>query len=120
MFDMHPPFQIDGNFGGGAGIAEALVQSHSGEICVLPALPPEWESGFLKGVRARGGFELDFAWEKGRVTEMAVRSLCGNTCSVVGSGLNVTCGGVPVSVKESGGVVTFDTEKGKIYEIKCC
>lgn len=120
MFDMHPPFQIDGNFGGGAGIAEALVQSHSGEICVLPALPPEWESGSLKGVRARGGFELDFAWENDRVTEMSVRSLCGNTCSVVGSGLNVTCGGVPVSVKESGGVVTFDTEKGKIYEIKCC
>lgn len=120
MFDMHPPFQIDGNFGGGAGIAEALIQSHSGEICVLPALPSEWESGSLKGVRARGGFEVDFAWEKGKVTEMTVLSLCGNTCNIVGSGLKVTCGGVPVSVKENGGVVTFDTEKGKIYEIKIC
>lgn len=118
MFDMHPPFQIDGNFGGGAGIAEALVQSHSGEINVLPALPPEWESGSLCGIKARGGFELDFSWENGKITELKILSVCGNPCRVVGSGLSVTCGGERVEANEIDGTVSFVTEKGKIYEVR--
>lgn len=116
MFDMHPPFQIDGNFGGGAGIAEALVQSHCGEITVLPALPPEWESGSLCGVRARGGFELDFSWEKGRITKLSVKSLSGNICSIVGN-FKVLSDGKAVDVTENDGAVSFMTEKGRIYEI---
>lgn len=69
MFDMHPPFQIDGNFGGGAGIAEALLQSAGGEITLLPALPPHWQKGEVKDFKARGGITVSFAWEKGRVTK---------------------------------------------------
>lgn len=116
MFDMHPPFQIDGNFGGGAGIAEALIQSHCGEITILPALPPEWESGSLCGVRARGGFELDIAWEKGAVTKLYIKSLSGNPCNIVGS-FKVICDGKNVNVTEKDGATSFMTEEGKVYEI---
>ena len=115
MFDMHPPFQIDGNFGGGAGIAEALVQSHSGEINILPALPEEWESGSLYGVRARGGFELDFEWERGRITKLSITSLGGNPCTIVGNGIKVVCDGNNVNTAEKDGAVSFATEKGKTY-----
>ena len=77
LFDTHPPFQIDGNFGGAAGIAEMLVQSHRGFIQVLPALPAAWADGRFAGLRARGGFELDAAWSGGRVVELRVRSRAG-------------------------------------------
>ena len=117
MFDMHPPFQIDGNFGGGAGIAEALVQSHSGEISLLPAVPDEWESGSVRGMMARGGFELSFEWSGGRVTRLEILSKCGNPCRIVGMGLNVTSGGESVSVKESGDTTCFETEAGKTYKV---
>jgi alpha-L-fucosidase 2 len=73
MFDAHPPFQIDGNFGGAAGILEMIVQSWGGEVRLLPALPRAWPRGELRGVRVRGGIELDLAWDNGRPTRLRLR-----------------------------------------------
>jgi alpha-L-fucosidase 2 len=101
LFDAHPPFQIDGNFGGAAGIGEMLVQSHTHYIDLLPALPTAFADGEVHGMRARGGFELNMKWQQGKLEGIEVLSTAGRDCTM----------------RYAGKRINFKTEKGKTYKL---
>lgn len=101
LWDTHAPFQIDGNFGGTAGITEMLLQSHMGFIQLLPALPDAWKDGSISGICARGDFEVNIAWENGKLTEATLTSKAGEPCKV----------------QYGTQSVSFKTQKGKTYRI---
>lgn len=101
LWDTHPPFQIDGNFGGTAGITEMLLQSHAGFIDVLPALPDSWKQGEVRGLCARGGFEVGLKWQQGMLQSVVVKSLAGEPCTL----------------NYHGKTLHFGTKKGQTYRL---
>lgn len=117
LWDFHPPFQIDGNFGGTAGIAEMLLQSQDGFIRILPALPKSWaKKGSYKGLVARGAFEVAVSWENGTAKEIAVTSKVGGTCSICYPRIEeAKLHGASAETDED--ILRFDTKAGETYRI---
>ncbi|MGN0614446.1 MAG: glycosyl hydrolase family 95 catalytic domain-containing protein [Porcipelethomonas sp.] len=119
MFDGQPRIRVDGNFGGASAMVEALMQSSIDEIILLPALPSEWRSGEITGIRAKGGFEVSIKWADGKLLQSDIKSLCGSRCTVrANTVISVSCDGENVNSTQSEGTVSFDTEEGHVYSIR--
>ncbi len=117
LFDMHPPFQIDGNFGGSAAIAEAVLQSENGEIILLPALPKSWQTGSFTGLKARGGFKVSCTWADGKVKSAEIKPTVSRECRLVGDSLEITCEGEKVESRYENGAYVFNAVEGKSYAV---
>ncbi|MFG1959140.1 glycoside hydrolase N-terminal domain-containing protein [Nonomuraea sp. NPDC049028] len=124
MFDLHPPFQIDGNFSATSGIAEMLLQSHNGELHVLPALPAAWPSGTAQGLRGRGGYTVDATWSSGGATEILIRFDRDGTVNVRGrifagtyEVVDTTTGDTVTVTKPENDVIRLTGQAGRTYRM---
>jgi alpha-L-fucosidase 2 len=123
LFTTHPPFQIDGNLGITAGICEMLVQSHANEVAILPTLPKGWPTGSVKGLRARGGFEIDATWHRGKITAATVKSVLGKelVLRLPGNPAQVTltrADGKAADLTAKDGVFRLPTTRGEAYRFE--
>ncbi len=119
LFGDHPPFQIDANFGGAAALAEMLLQSHEGELSLLPALPGQWASGRVQGLRGRGGYTVALQWRNGKLTQSDIGASRNGTCRIRADGpVKITLNGKAVQIRVAGeGVLEFAVTAGKTYRL---